>query len=60
MYHKEDKADESIKMVVSTHKMLLHDYTKLINMILPPPFYGLKFILDIFLEIEFLYINVHC
>ena len=29
----EKEDDESIKMIVSTHKMLLHDYTKLLNML---------------------------
>ena len=29
--------DESIKMMVNTHKMLLRDHTELLNMILHPP-----------------------
>ena len=32
-------------MIVSIHKMILHDYTKLLNMILHPPFHDLKFLI---------------
>ena len=35
--------DESIKIILSSHKMLLHDYTKFLNMILHPLFHDLNF-----------------
>ena len=43
-----DMVDESIKVIVSIPKMLLHDYIKLLNMLLHPSFHDLKFLLDNF------------
>ena len=41
-----DVADESINIIVSTHKILLLDYIKLLSMLLHPPVHDWKFLLE--------------
>ena len=46
-------------MIISTYKVLLHDYSQPLNMLFHPTFNDLESLQGSSLEIEFLYINLN-